>query len=127
MRRFSKSASFKRLKERYGQKVRAIPEIKSAMIVSGSSVIADEKMVLEILSRHPSALGLDMEIYGLYSAAGLSQGYKPSVMAIKGVADFGEVEKDDAAQLSASALSAQVFKYVLSELTIFDEPQADLE
>ena len=101
--------------------VREVPEVKYAPIVSGSSVIADQKVVHEIIARHPSAIGLDMELFGLYAAADRAYGRRPSVLGIKGVADFGEASKDDAAQVQASKIAADVFKCILGELKLFSE------
>ena len=99
--------------------VRDIPEVKYGAIVSGSSVIADQKVVHEILGRHRTAIGLDMELFGLYTAADRSYGKRPSVLGVKGVADFGEASKDDAAQIGASKAATEVFKAILNELAIF--------
>lgn len=95
------------------------PEVRFGPIVSGSSVIASEEVIKEIIQRHPSALGLDMEVYGLYTAVEQCVGLKPSVLAIKGVADFGDASKADKAQLAASKVATVVFKSILAELTMF--------
>ncbi|WP_395444304.1 hypothetical protein [Caulobacter sp. UC70_42] len=120
LKRISSQAKFKAIKEKFGEDVRELPEVRFAPIVTGSSVIADEGMISEICSRHPSAIGLDMEVFGLYAAAERSVGKRPSVLAIKGVADFGHVAKDDFGQAMASTISAEVFKNLLPHLGIFD-------
>lgn len=101
-------------------KVRALPDVQFAPMVSGSSVIADREMIHEILDRHPNALGLDMELYGVYCAIERSIGRKPSVLGVKGVADFGEIDKDNKAQKGASEVSAVVFKSLLPHLDIWN-------
>ena len=69
--------------------VRDVPSVRFGMLVSGSSVIADEDVVRDILQRHPTAIGLDMEMFGLFTAVDRCFGRRPSVLGIKGVADFG--------------------------------------
>ncbi|WP_429133783.1 hypothetical protein [Ensifer sp. 4252] len=98
---------------------REVPDVKFSAFVSGSSVIADEGMVKEILDRHPSAIGLDMEIYGLYAAVDRCVGAKPSVLGVKAVADFGSKKKDNRAQETASVVATEVFKGILERIPIF--------
>lgn len=126
LRKIASRKTYKSIREHFAAKsekelVREVPEVKYAPIVSGSSVIADQSVVREIIDRHPNAIGLDMELFGLYAAADRAYGRRPSVLGVKGVADFGEVDKDDTAQIEASKLAAEVFKSILSELKIFSE------
>jgi nucleoside phosphorylase len=113
--RFLSSASSKELRRKYFGKIRDRPEVKLGMLVSGSSVIADEKMIGEILDRNPAAIGLDMEIFGVYTAAQKCLEQKPSVVGIKGVADFGTVEKHDDIQEYASVMSLFVLLGILNK------------
>jgi nucleoside phosphorylase len=93
--KFVASKKARELRQKYRDVMRSQPAIKVGMLVSGSSVIADEQQIAEIISRNPSAIGLDMETFGVYTAAQKCLGRKPSVIGIKGVADFGTVEKHD--------------------------------
>lgn len=126
LKKFTGKAKYKKIRDHFnaagdGQSVvvRDVPDVKFAPLVSGSSVIADNKMVEEILSRHTGAVGLDMELFGLYAAADRSFGRRPSVLGVKGVADFGQVEKDDNAQEGATIVSVEVFRAILENLQIF--------
>jgi nucleoside phosphorylase len=120
MQKLSRLRKFKKLRDHFGKElVRDQPDVQFAPLVSGSSVIADQSMIAEILARNPNALGLDMEMYGVYSAAEKCVGRRPSVLGIKGVADHGEVNKDDLAQYLASQASAVVFRTLLPHLSIF--------
>lgn len=40
-----------------------VPDVRFGSLVSGSSVIANQDVIREIVERHPPALGLDMEVY----------------------------------------------------------------
>ena len=76
------------------------------LIVSGSSVVASESRRREICEQHRKICGLEMEMSALFRAVNLVE---PSVctFAAKGVADFGDVDKDDRYQKCASVLSAR--------------------
>jgi nucleoside phosphorylase len=101
----------------YASQMRQIPDIKYGMVVSGSSVVADPHQVSEIISRHRPALGLEMEIFGIYTAVQKSIGQrKPSVLGIKGVADFGDGLKHDHIQAHASMLSFYTLLALLRSL-----------
>lgn len=124
LRKFAATKAYSTIKEHFSVRsketmVRDVPDVKYAPIVSGSSVIADHKVVHEILTRHPNSIGLDMELFGLYAASDRVYGQRPSVLGVKGVADFGEAQKDDKAQIGASKVAADVFKSILNELKIF--------
>lgn len=118
---FAAEADYQEIRTHFGvEKVREIPDVQFSRLVSGSSVIADSQMIREILIRHSGALGLDMEMYGVYTAAEHSIGTPPSVVGMKGVADFGDAKKDKKAQVKASVASATVFVNLLPHLPIWD-------
>jgi nucleoside phosphorylase/CheY-like chemotaxis protein len=120
LRQFAARSAFRKVRSHFGDDlVREVPDVRFDAMVSGSSVIANEDMIAEILTRQPKALGLDMELYGVYSAAEKCVGKRPSVLGIKGVADFGQVKKDDVAQAAASEASAIVLRGLLAHLGIF--------
>ena len=120
LKKLSKTSAYRKVVQHFAADlVRQTPDVQLSSLVSGSSVVADRVIIDEILGRNPKALGLDMEMYGVYSAAAKAMGRQPSVLGVKGVADFGEVDKDDAAQKVASVVSAEVFKGLLGHLRIW--------
>jgi len=119
LRRVMRRKQLRQVKSHFGPEVRDVPNVKFGTLVSGSSVIADENMVKHIIARHPTAVGLDMELYGLYTAVDCYTGSKPAVLGIKGVADFGHSKKDDTAQKGATVVAAEVFKAIVPRLPIF--------
>ena len=120
LRSFAQTAEYREFRALFDDAdTRAVPEVKYAGVVSGSSVVADEAVIKEIIDRHPQALGLDMEIAALHVAVERSIGHKPSVLAIKGVADFGRADKGDKAQVMASRLAARTFRQIVPHLEIF--------
>jgi nucleoside phosphorylase len=102
--------------ERYEGQMRPVPEVGYFATVSGSSLVADEAKVRKILNRHKKAVGLEMENYAVYTAVDLVTGLKPSKLAIKGVADYGDGHKKDDVQKLASTYSVITFLKVLEGL-----------
>ncbi len=109
----SQSQEYLDLRQLYKYKMRKIPKARAGLIVSGSEVVASKKTRDEVMRRHPSALGLEMEIYAVYVAAKNALGKACEFIAIKGVADFADQQKKDATQKLASELSAKVLLYLL--------------
>jgi len=101
-----------------------LPDVKFGMLVSGSSVVASEPQIEEILGRFPTALGLDMEMFGLFIAAERAVGLRPGVIGIKGVSDFGDSKKGKAVQKLASKASFLTLKAILTQVFAdTDQPQ----
>lgn len=109
----ARDSEYLALRKRYGEKIAETPSIKAGLIVSGSEVVSSNVVATEVLSRHPTALGLEMEIYAVYSATELALGKRSDYVAIKGVADFADPDKRDDTQVLASRLSADVLKKLL--------------
>lgn len=88
-------------------------------ITSGSAVLADKTIVDEVISKQArDLLGVEMEIYGLYSAAHEAGNAQPTFFAIKSVCDFADEEKNDAYQnyaayTSARSLDEFIRRYIL--------------
>jgi nucleoside phosphorylase len=83
IRRLQSTSRFKEARAALGDLARPSPMISFGTMVSGSSVIAEEGKIEEILASHTSAIGLDMELFGLYTAVDRSLGTKPSVLGIR--------------------------------------------
>lgn len=80
-------------------------KILSGAIVSGSSVISNQEKIREITQQHRKLLGLEMEIFGVYTAC--MQGWpRPKFFAAKAVCDYGDNEKHDNYQNYCANISA---------------------
>ncbi|MFQ2785240.1 response regulator [Aeromonas caviae] len=91
-----------------------IPTLHIGALASGSSVISNEEKVQEIAEQHRKLLGLEMEIYSVYSAC--SVGWpKPNFMAVKSVCDFGDNTKHDDYQEFCAMFSSKFVIDVLQE------------
>ncbi|MGJ4952458.1 hypothetical protein [Bradyrhizobium sp. HKCCYLS20291] len=111
--KISKSDDYIALQKKYGDKVASLPSIKAGLIVSGSEVVSSGTIAREVLSRNRSALGLEMEIFAVYTALDVALGKRAEYVAIKGVADLADKDKRDDTQVLASTLSAEVMKTLL--------------
>lgn len=83
------------------------------LILSGSSVVDNAKMIDEIRDRFSASVGLEMEAHSVYSAVDAIFGVKPTTLVIKGVADHGDGGKLKYLQKYASAASYLVFQNLL--------------
>jgi len=91
-----------------GDRPDRIPAIICGPIASGSAVLADNATVDIIKKQHRKVVGVDMEMYGMYSAARDTTGPRPLTFGIKSVCDFADHLKNDKHQKFASYMSAQV-------------------
>ena len=104
----------KNLRKKFKADVGDYPDVKYGLLLSGSSVVAHDVKGDEIINRFPNALGLEMEIFGFFKAIELAVGAKPAMMAVKGVADFGDGSKHKLFQPLASRLSYCVASEIIS-------------
>jgi len=84
-------------------------------IASGSAVLADGRAMGEVRNQHRELCGIEMEAYGLYSAATSAAAPRPFVFALKSVCDFGDADKDDTMQRYAAYTSAEVLSAFLAQ------------
>lgn len=85
------------------------------LMLSGSSVIDNQKKIDEIKSRYSLAKGLDMEAHSVYTSIDLMTGAKPKGIVIKGVADYGDGNKHKSAQKAASLIVFLELLHLLSD------------
>jgi nucleoside phosphorylase len=92
---------------------------------SGSSVLANKERLAALKLQHRKLVAIDMEAYGIYSAAADAPTPTPHALVIKGVSDFGDEEKTDSVRDYAAYVSAAVLRsFVETEygalLALFD-------
>lgn len=90
-----------------GEKLRQVPKLVLAPSATGPAVVADSdvfKQIKELSQR--DVKGLEMEAYGVYSAARMAANPKPLFLSIKSVCDYGDFLKDDKYQKYAAYTSA---------------------
>jgi len=102
----------------FGEHVNANPRLLLGPVATGAAVIADPEYVQTIIQQQRKVLGIEMEIYGLYSAVENASNPKPKVFAIKSVCDFADVEKDDDYQKYCSYLSANVLRVFIERYSM---------
>ncbi|AFE05949.1 hypothetical protein COCOR_04661 [Corallococcus coralloides DSM 2259] len=86
-------------------------------IASGAAVLENKALIDEIVSHNRKVIGVEMETYGLFSAARACREPRPLAMSIKSICDFGDATKDDRYQEYAAFTSAQfLYEFALSHL-----------
>jgi len=87
-------------------------------IASGASVIENRTIIDAIKSHNRKLVGVEMEIYGLFLAAQICPGPRPTALAIKSICDFGDPNKVDVYQRYAAYTSSRfLHQFAISELT----------
>ncbi|HTM81612.1 hypothetical protein [Asticcacaulis sp.] len=88
------------------------PSVHVGPFASGAAVVANKALFATIQAQqHRKLLGLDMEAYGVVSAARELPFPQPDCFVLKGVSDFADIDKGDkirhyAAYVSARAITA---------------------
>lgn len=100
-----------------GLKPNFSPKLLIRPLASGASVLANSAFVEELKSQHRKLTGIDMETYGVYSAADEAPLPQPKAFSLKAVCDFADAAKNDeyqayAAYVSATALQVFVERYL---------------
>jgi nucleoside phosphorylase/CheY-like chemotaxis protein len=102
-----------------GEKPNRLPTIHIGPLASGSAVLADTMTQKAIKEQHRKLLGVDMEMYGVYSAARDTAPPRPLTFGVKAVSDYADVVKNDKYQGYAAFVSARIL-CAFSE-TFFDQ------
>ncbi|QAT85977.1 hypothetical protein EJ065_4426 [Corallococcus coralloides] len=90
---------------------------KMGPIASGAAVLENKPIIADILSHNRKVIGVEMETYGLFSAARICREPRPVALSIKSICDFGDSEKDDRYQDYAAFTSAQfLYEFALAQL-----------
>ncbi|TPW26489.1 hypothetical protein FJU08_22200 [Martelella alba] len=91
----------------------AVSRVLLGPLASGSAVLADGVTIADVRNQHQELIGIEMEIYGLYAAAYSASHPQPAYIALKGVCDFADQDKEDGYQEYAAYASAQVLRILL--------------
>lgn len=82
--------------------------LKIGPVASGSAVVADSGFAQAVSQQQRTALGLEMEFYGVSSACAIAGSPRPLFVGVKSVCDLADEEKNDDYQAYASYTSAAV-------------------
>jgi nucleoside phosphorylase len=91
-----------------------VPMIRTGPVATGSAVLADQSVADTIVSQHRKTLGVDMELYGVFSAARDCSRPKPLVVGIKSVCDFADQYKNDKYQKYCAHVSARCLEILVT-------------
>lgn len=97
----------------YGSDAPRPPRVVIGPVASGSAVLADGDVVNEIKTQHRDLIGVEMEVYGMYSAAYGASQPQPLPFALKAVCDFADPEKGNDHQRYAAYTSANVLRLLM--------------
>lgn len=84
--------------------------IHAGPFASGSSVLANKEKLDALKLQHRKLIAIDMEAYGVYSAAADAPLPTPHALVIKGVSDFGDDEKSDSVRDYAAFASTSILR-----------------
>ena len=100
-----------------GAKPANVPRIRIGPVASGSAVLANAELVSQIQRQHRHLLGIEMELYGVYSASRAVSAPSPVAFGLKSVADFADNTKSDQFQDYSAHVSAQTLAEFCSRYT----------
>lgn len=106
--------------------VSARPLLRFGPIATGAAVIADRRIVSQILKRNRKVVGLEMEAFGVLMASQIADEPKPKAFALKSVCDFAGKTKNDEYQRFAAHTSARcLYEFSLKFLASAERDPAD--
>jgi len=83
-----------------------VPVVIIDAMASGGSVLQAEALMADVRAQHKNLIGIDMESYGVLTAAEYCGAPPPRAIAVKSVCDFGDGEKNDSFHAYAARVSA---------------------
>lgn len=92
----------------FASSIAADYQIKFGPFAVGEKVVADTQIVDNLKKSEPKLLGIEMESYGVARAAA-GTFYRPRFIAIRGVSDFADEQKDDDCRAQALHNAAEFF------------------
>lgn len=98
-----------------GNKPAGVPKLHMGPFASGAAVVARAAMMDEVRDQNRKLLAIDMEAYGLASAATELPAPQPDFLVLKGVSDFADEEKGDAFHHYAAFMSAQFLAHLCTK------------
>ncbi len=100
-----------------GTRPEQAPEVLIEAMASGGSVLQAKMLMEEVQEHHKNLIGVDMELYAVFTAATYAAAPRPKCFAVKAVSDFGDGEKNDHYHKYAAHCSAQfLYQFALAKL-----------
>lgn len=99
-----------------GDKPKQKPRLLIGPMASGSAVLNNRSFLDLIKAQDRKALAVEMEAYGVYTAAEESDLPVAQAFCIKGVSDFADGTKEDRYQAYAAYTSARAFQRLMEDL-----------
>jgi len=100
------AAFLSRVHEQFsGKKPQGAPAVIVEAMGSGGSVLQATKLMDDVKEQHKNLIGVEMETYGVFTAAHLAASPRPTVVSMKSVSDYGNERKKDGYQEYAARTS----------------------
>jgi nucleoside phosphorylase/CheY-like chemotaxis protein len=90
-----------------GSKPRFFPKVVIDAMASGGSVLQSNEVMDEVREQHKNLIGIEMESFGVFTAAEYAAEPRPRCLSVKVVCDFGDSDKSDSFQTYAAFVSAR--------------------
>lgn len=92
-------------------------QLRVGPVASGAAVLADPNVVDDVKEQQRQLIGIEMEVFGVFTAALNCSKPRPTTFALKSVCDFGDSAKSDEHQAYAAFTSAEfLYRFALEEL-----------
>lgn len=100
------------------------PKVIVEAMASGSAVLQSSRVVASLIEQHKNLVGIEMEAFGVFSAAEYASNPKPKCIVAKAVCDFGDEHKNDKAHDFAAYVSAN-FIHALAMIELSQSVNVD--
>jgi nucleoside phosphorylase/CheY-like chemotaxis protein len=90
--------------------------VRMGPAASGAAVIADSSTVQNLVPQHRGLLAIDMEAYGVATAANGCGAPRPKAVIVKAVCDYADRDKNDEFQEYAADVSAKFLLFAAKRL-----------
>lgn len=109
------SNKLKSIKDTWPTKAPPLLSLHIGPLASGAAVLEDPNVTESIQDQHRKVLGVEMEAYGVFAAAQDAPHPQPTVLVLKSVCDFADLEKNDNSQDYAAYTSAATLKIFVEQ------------
>jgi nucleoside phosphorylase len=92
-----------------------VPRLHIGPFASGAAVVARAAMVEQVQLQHRKLLAIDMEAYGVATAASELPAPPREFLILKGVSDYADEDKGDSQRIYAAYLAAEMLALLCSQ------------
>lgn len=102
-----------------GDRPERAPKVLIDAMASGGSVLQAKLLMEDVREQHKNLVGVDMEVYAVFTAAAYSATPRPYCFTMKSVCDFGDGDKNNKFHAYAAHCSALfLYEFALQKLAV---------